>query len=131
MVALRDELRKHLAARAYTFPEIELGGPFPAPEHLALCPFDRVPPAIFWHLVVLYELVYEELLARTPGSRALSECTLIDCLAQPATRAGVREDPVYEMLLQALPPRGANMQKLTPALPAQASRRHLQPRNAV
>ena len=106
MVALRDALRNHIAARKYTFPEIELGGAFPAPEHLALCPFDRVPPAMFWHLVVLYELVYEELLARAPGTRALSECTLIDCLAQPATRASVRENPVYELLLQELPQRG-------------------------
>jgi hypothetical protein len=105
MVALRDALRKYLAAREYTFPAIEPGGAFPAPEHLALCPFDRVPPAMFWHLVVLYELVYEELLARAPGSRALSESTLIDCLTQPATRASVRENPVYELLLQALPPR--------------------------
>lgn len=112
MVALREALRNHLAAREYSFPAIEPGGAFPAPEHLALCPFDRVPPAMFWHLVVLYELVYEELLARAPGTRALSECTLIDCLAQPATRASVRENPVYELLLQALPPR---------AQPAQAA----------
>lgn len=105
MVALRDALRKHLAAREYTFPEIEPGGAFPAPEHLALCPFDRVPPAMFWHLVVLYELVYEELLARAPSTRALSECTLIDCLTQPATRANARDNPVFELLLEALPPR--------------------------
>jgi hypothetical protein len=105
MLGLRDALRKHLAAREYTFPEIELGGAFPAPEHLALCPFDRVPPAMFWHLVVLYELVYEELLARAPGTRALSECTLIDCLAQPATRASVRDNPLFELLLEALPAR--------------------------
>lgn len=111
MVALRDALRKHLAAREYTFPEIELGGAFPALEHTALCPFDRVPPAVFWHLVVLYELVYEELLARAPGTGALSESTLIDCLTQPATRTSVRDNPLYELLLEVLPPRGTSQSK--------------------
>ena len=107
MSRLRSALQRHLKAREYQFPDLHPSELLPPCNHVALCPFDRIPPAMFWHMVVLYELLYEELLARSPHARRLSEDTLMDLMSSPATVQGVRENPLFELLLEVLPARAA------------------------
>ena len=73
----------------------------PPPCH-ALSNYDRVPPRMFWHMVMLLQEIYNHILDKNPHLTRVSDDTLLEQLQGYATGSNVRDNAIFQALFDAL-----------------------------